>query len=105
MVAAVAVAAGREPDLVVGKPRPRLFEAAAGMRGVSPSEAVIIGDNLLTDIRAAQAVGARSVLMLTGVTSAAEIEALEDGAGPTAIARDAAELEARLEDLDRLKTS
>ena len=99
MVAAVAVAAGREPDLVVGKPEPRLFEAAAELRGVPVREAVVIGDNLLTDIRAAQAVGARSVLMLTGVTSAAEAEALAEDVRSTAIARDAAQLEARLQEL------
>jgi 4-nitrophenyl phosphatase len=68
MVAAVAVAAGREPDVVVGKPEPLLFEAAAEIAGVPVAEAVVIGDGLLTDIRAARRVGARSVLMLTGVT-------------------------------------
>jgi len=99
MVAAVAVAAGREPDLVVGKPEPRLFEAAAEMAGVPPSEAVVIGDNLLTDIRAARAVGARSVLMLTGVTSYEDLAGVAQADQPTAVARDASELEARLSDL------
>ena len=93
MVAAVAVAADREPDLVIGKPEPRLFEAAAELAGLPVHEAVVIGDGLATDIRAANRVGARSILMLTGVTSR---EALENGrfkdATPTAVAHDAAEL-------------
>jgi HAD superfamily hydrolase (TIGR01450 family) len=93
MVAAVAVAAGREPDLVVGKPEPRLFEAAAEIAGVSVADAVVIGDGLLTDIRAAHRVGARSVLMLTGVTTPAELSAASEDARPSAVARDAAELE------------
>ncbi len=93
IVAAVAIAAGREPDLVVGKPEARLFQAAAEIAGVAVGDAVVIGDGLLTDIRAAIAVGARSVLMLTGVTTAAEAAAAIDGARPTAVARDAAELE------------
>ena len=64
MVAAVATATGREPDLAVGKPEPRLFEAAAEIAGMPLSKAVVIGDSLITDISAANGVGARSVLML-----------------------------------------
>ncbi len=101
MVAAVAYATGREPDMVVGKPEPRLFEAAAEMCGVPVAEAIVIGDNLFTDIGAARAVGARSVLMLTGVTSRAEAESAPRDAWPTAVAHDAAELEQALERLAR----
>jgi len=99
MVAAIAYAAGREPDLVVGKPEPRLFEAAAELAGVPAAEAIVIGDGLLTDIRAAHAVGARSILMFTGVTTPADVEAAPPYARPTAVARDAAELEAALSKL------
>jgi ribonucleotide monophosphatase NagD (HAD superfamily) len=59
----------------------------------------MIGDNLGTDIGAAVAVGARSVLMLTGVTNRADAEAAPPDRHPTAIAADAAEL---AEALDRL---
>ncbi|HVM30833.1 MAG TPA: HAD-IIA family hydrolase [Candidatus Limnocylindrales bacterium] len=99
MVAAIAAAAGREPDLVVGKPEPRLFEAAAEIAGMDVRDAVVIGDNLLTDIGAAHAVGARSILMLTGVTAPEEAEAAPPDRRPTAIAADAGELAARLRDL------
>lgn len=101
MVAAVAVAAGREPDLVVGKPEPRLFEAAAELCAVPVGEAVVIGDNLLTDIAAARAVGARSILMLTGVSTEDEVARAAAGLRPTAVARDAAELETKLAELAR----
>lgn len=101
MVAAVATAAGREPDLVVGKPEPRLFEAAVEIAGMTPAEAVVIGDGLLTDIRAAHAVGARSILMLTGVTTRDALERAPAAARPTAVAGDAAELEDALRDLAR----
>jgi glycerol 3-phosphatase-2 len=101
IVAAVAVAAGRDPDLVVGKPEPRLFEAAAELAGIPVEEAVVIGDNLVTDIRAANAVGARSVLMLTGVISPEEFAALRPSdIKATAVAHDAAELEEALARLD-----
>jgi len=99
LVAAVVVASGREPDIVVGKPEPRLFETAAELAGVPLRDAVVIGDGLATDIRAANAVGARSVLMLTGVTSTADLEAAARDAHPTRIAHDAAELERALKDL------
>jgi glycerol-1-phosphatase len=99
MVAAIAVAAGREPDLVVGKPEPRLFEAAAEIAGMPLRDAIVIGDGLATDIRAANAVGARSVLMLTGVTTPADLARATDGTKPTRVAHDAAELEKALGEL------
>lgn len=100
IVAAVAVASGHEPDLVVGKPEPTLFLEAARSVGRDASEAVVIGDSLVTDMAAARAVGARSVLLLTGVTSAADVEQLGDAERPTAIARDAADLARVLDLLD-----
>lgn len=96
IVAAVEVAAGRQPDLVVGKPEPRLFEAAAELCGVPLAEAIVIGDNLVTDIRAAIAVGVRSILMLTGVTDEDELARAPADLRPTVVARDAAELERAL---------
>jgi 4-nitrophenyl phosphatase len=101
IVSAVATAAGREPEIVVGKPEPRLFEAAAELAGVPATECVVVGDNLATDIAAAHAVGARSVLMLTGVTTAEEVERARPDRRPTAVARDATELARALEELDR----
>ncbi len=99
IVAAVAVASGREPDLVVGKPEPTLFETAARSAGVPIGEAVVIGDGLATDIAAARRVGARSVLMLTGVTSEAQLGATPEAERPTAVAKDARAL---AQVLDRL---
>ncbi len=59
----------------------------------------MIGDGLGTDIAAAIAVGARSILMLTGVTTQAAVDAAPPGARPTAVAADAAELAAILDRL------
>lgn len=97
IVAALAVAADREPDLVVGKPGPTLFRAAAEAAGMPVEAAVVIGDGLHTDIRAAHAVGARSVLMLTGVTTHAHLDEADPDVHPTAVAHDAAELATILE--------
>jgi HAD superfamily hydrolase (TIGR01450 family) len=98
MVAAIAAAAMREPDVVVGKPEPRLFEAAAEVAGMALRDAVVIGDGITTDIRAANSVGARSVLMLTGVTTEADLARFPE-IKPTRIAHDAKELEHALAEL------
>ncbi len=91
IVAAIEAASGVAP-LVIGKPEPLLLEEAALAVGADPRNAVVIGDGLLTDIAAAHAVGARSVLLLTGVSTRAQAEALPPGRRPTAIAEDATEL-------------
>lgn len=57
---AVQAAAGK-PPVVIGKPGPFLFEQALAELGVEPSEAVMIGDNLRTDVAGARAVGMASV--------------------------------------------
>jgi 4-nitrophenyl phosphatase len=98
VAAALEASTGVTP-LSIGKPEPHLLEAAAAAVGRQPGEAIMIGDGLETDLAAAHAVGARSVLMLTGVTTRAEVEALPPDEGPTAIAADAPELERVLEHL------
>jgi phosphoglycolate/pyridoxal phosphate phosphatase family enzyme len=91
IVAAVEAASGVTP-VSIGKPEPYLFEEAARVVEREPAEAIVIGDNLGTDIAAAVALGARSVLMLTGVTSREEANAATADRRPTAIAANAEEL-------------
>ena len=91
VIAAIEVASG-VTALVIGKPEPLLMEEAAHAAGRDAREAIVIGDGLLTDIAAAHRVGARSVLMLTGVSTAAEAASLLASERPSAIAADAAEL-------------
>jgi phosphoglycolate/pyridoxal phosphate phosphatase family enzyme len=99
LVAAVEIASGVAP-VVIGKPGPHLLEAAAHAVGRRPEEAVMIGDSIGTDIAAGQAVGCRSVLMLTGVSTREELEALPDDQRPTEVAADADELAAALTRLE-----
>jgi glycerol-1-phosphatase len=98
VVAAIEVAA-RTPALVsIGKPEPFLLEAAARSVNGDLSTAVMIGD-ALSDVAAGRAVGARTVLMLTGVTTREMADALTGSERPTRIAADAAELAVVLEEL------
>ena len=98
IVAAVEAATGVVP-ISIGKPAPYLLEAAAHAVGREPSEAIMIGDGIGTDLAAARAVGARCVFMLTGVTTRAQIEALPAAEQPTAVVADADGLAAALERL------
>ena len=98
IVAAVEATTGVVP-VSIGKPAPYLLEAAAHAVGREPVEAVMIGDMLTIDVVAARGVGARSVLMLTGVTTQAQLDAAPAEARPTAVAADAAGLAAALERL------
>jgi HAD superfamily hydrolase (TIGR01450 family) len=98
VVAAIETASRTSPVAVIGKPQPLLLEVAAHSVGADPSSAVMIGD-ALTDVAAGRAVGARTILMLTGVTTRAMADALPEGERPTRIAADADELAAALRDL------
>lgn len=90
LVAAVAAAAGQEPDVVVGKPQPDLFMAA--VRRNQARRPLVIGDRLDTDIDGAVRAGYDSVLVLTGVTSAAEALAASLKTRPRYLAVDLGDL-------------
>lgn len=100
VVAAVETATGVTP-LSIGKPAPEIMEEAARLVGALAADAIMIGDGLATDIAAAHAVGARSILMLTGVTARAQLVGLPAGQQPDEVAADAAELAVVLERLTR----
>ena len=98
LVIALEAATGVVP-VSIGKPSPFLLEAAAHAVGREPAEAIMIGDGIPTDLAAARAVGARCILMLTGVATRAEVDALPADQRPTAVAADAAELASILDGL------
>jgi len=52
--------------LIIGKPKPELFNIAMHRMQVQPHETLAVGDRLETDIAAAQSVGCRSALVLSG---------------------------------------
>lgn len=101
VVAAIESTTGVIP-VTIGKPEPHLLEAAAHAVGQEASSAVMIGDSLQTDIAAAKAVGARSVVMLTGVSTREDLDALDEDQRPDEVAADADELAAAL---DRMAAS
>lgn len=68
VVAAVAAAAGREPDVVAGKPHDPIVEATFDRLALDPSECFVVGDNPDMDVALGERAGMTTVLVLTGVT-------------------------------------
>ncbi len=67
--AALVAATGIQP-VVVGKPGPLLFEEALRRLGAPVEATAMVGDRLETDIAGGQGAGLRTILLLSGVTSA-----------------------------------
>ncbi|MFI5911101.1 HAD-IIA family hydrolase [Dactylosporangium sp. NPDC051541] len=86
LVAALATALGRQPDTIVGKPDPALFLESARERGAQ--RPLVVGDRLDTDIEGAYRAGMDSLLVLTGVSDAAELLAAPVERRPTFVAED-----------------
>jgi 4-nitrophenyl phosphatase len=75
ILAAIEVASGRRAT-VVGKPAPYLVRAALQRAGCDADRALFVGDRADSDVAAAQAAGVCVVLVLTGVTTRAELGSL-----------------------------
>jgi len=76
-IAAALAAMGHQPALVCGKPEPEAVRTALRLRGIEPGPRVLmVGDDLNTDIRGAIAVGMDSALVLTGVSTRADVDRL-----------------------------
>jgi HAD superfamily hydrolase (TIGR01450 family) len=98
VVAAIETASRTESRITIGKPGPLLLEVGADLVGADLRRAVMIGD-AMTDVQAGKAVGARTVLILTGVTTRAMADALPEPERPTRIAEDGAALGPILDEL------
>ena len=72
IAAGIGYMAGRQP-VVVGKPEPWLFRAAAATLPTG-GRVAMIGDNLESDILGAQRAGYATILVLSGHTAAADLE-------------------------------
>ncbi len=71
ILAAITAATGVQPH-IAGKPEPPIFQLALQRLGLSPSEAVMVGDRLETDILGGQRVGMKTALVLSGVSTASQ---------------------------------
>jgi HAD superfamily hydrolase (TIGR01450 family) len=86
LVAVLRTALDRDPDVIVGKPEPGLFSTAASLNDAS--KPLVVGDRLDTDIQGAVGAGMDSLLVLTGVSDAAELLHTSPERRPTYVATD-----------------
>jgi 4-nitrophenyl phosphatase len=93
ILAALRATTEAEP-LVVGKPEPVMMQQALRRMGVPPTEAVMVGDRLDTDILGGIRSGMTTALVLTGVETPETVAA--QSIKPDYILRDLAELVDRI---------
>ncbi len=60
---------GREPDVVVGKPSKVIMEEALKILNLEARDVAVVGDQIDVDVAAGKAIGADTLLVLTGVTT------------------------------------
>ena len=69
---------GRRPSLIVGKPYPYMAEGLESLTGVPRTEMCMVGDRMHTDIRFANNCGMKSILVLSGETTAETMKNFPD---------------------------
>jgi arabinose operon protein AraL len=68
IIAALEATTGKPVEWIAGKPSPMMIQAGAARLGVPIEECLVVGDRLETDIVMGRDAGARTALVLTGVT-------------------------------------
>jgi 4-nitrophenyl phosphatase len=75
IVAAVSEAAGRDPDAMLGKPAETAAAAVESRVAGRGPEILMVGDRLDTDVRMGERAGMTTALVLSGVSTRADVEA------------------------------
>jgi HAD superfamily hydrolase (TIGR01450 family) len=70
--AALEKAAGRAPDVTLGKPDPAMLGGILARHNLKPEQVAMVGDRIYTDILMAQRANALGVLVLSGEATAAD---------------------------------
>lgn len=74
---AIAGVADREPDRIMGKPSDEAVREVRDALGHPPSECLVVGDRLDTDILLGERGGMRTAVVLSGVTASADVKAAD----------------------------
>ena len=94
--ALLTASSGREPNYI-GKPNRNMIDVISKMTGIPNERICAVGDRLYTDIAVAQNAGSVSVLVLSGETDEAMVEAAERK--PDYVLRDVHQLHMILEEI------
>jgi len=71
--AVVTTATGVHP-LIIGKPQPAIFHEAVKRLGGTSANTAMVGDRLTTDIKGGRDAGPQTILLLSGISTTADIE-------------------------------
>ncbi len=75
LASAIIYALNRSPDFVAGKPNRWIIDVAMEISGIRDlRKVVVIGDQLETDIRMGNSIGADTILVLTGIAKKEDVE-------------------------------
>ncbi len=74
LASSIIYALNKEPDFIAGKPNKWIIQVAMEMTGIKDlSKVLVIGDQLETDIKMGNDIGADTVLVLTGIAKKEDI--------------------------------
>lgn len=96
ILAAIQTASGVAP-VCIGKPEPIIYQQAIALLAAELAETIAIGDRLETDILGAVNTGIRSLMVLTGISSVADL--VDSDYQPTWVLPDLAAVTAALKTL------
>jgi ribonucleotide monophosphatase NagD (HAD superfamily) len=83
VVAAIEASTGVMCEVNLGKPSPIMLQTSLDIMGLPPSECLMVGDRLYTDIAMAVDAGVDSALVLTGESTEASVAAAPRERRPT----------------------
>jgi len=92
IAAAIAYASGKEPDVVLGKPSTYLMGILLDAHRIKPESAAFVGDRLDIDIRMANKMGMKSVLVLSGIAKKEDLRHVSASEKPDAVIGTAADV-------------
>ena len=75
IIAFIEASTGRRPDLIIGKPYVDIVEAALERTGLRADQLAMVGDRLYTDIETGLRHGMTAILVMSGETTQAMLEA------------------------------
>ncbi|OGO04740.1 MAG: HAD family hydrolase [Chloroflexi bacterium RBG_13_56_8] len=90
VIAFLEATTGREVEMIAGKPSRHMIDAALTRLAVAPQRCLVVGDRLHTDMQMGLNAGVDTALVLTGVTTRAELAA--DDLRPTYVLESVADL-------------
>ncbi len=87
LIAALRAAAGKEPDLICGKPSAFLYLRMLEKLNLKKEEVLFVGDRVETDIKGSIVAGIQPILVLTGVVTQGTTKQIlaENGIDPNSV--------------------